>query len=143
MRMFLAVLLCMGLIFSLYYTNEQAAPPEVILQNMSSNGVEEKTFNITENIIPYTSLYSGEITPMKVVYNIINAIAYPMIVTINTAIPLIVYTASGSMNGVLFKLAIIGLILYFMILIPTIFKFIFILWFFIKEKRQSKTKLWE
>ena len=126
---------------TLYYSNaEDVTQPEVLLKNLSN--INEATFNLTSNTIRYNNLYEGEITIKKVAYNLIHPIVYTIIVEINTLIPLAVYVASGKHALLLTKLIILWLAVSILFLIPAIIKSIFIIYFFIKEKKRTKDKWW-
>jgi len=123
----------------LFYSNTNVyVPPSNLTARLSS--MDTTLFNITEQKIPYTSLYENEPTLNNVVFNIAHGLIYGIFVEVNTLIPVGVHIASGEHSSLLYKLAVFCLLLYFVFLIPIILKSAIALYFFIQEKRKSKTK---
>ncbi len=124
----------------LTFNNNENIGPEQMLNNLSN--IHETTFNIT-NTISYSNLYKEDITMIKVIYNIINPIIYGIVVEVNTMIPLAVYVASGSYGEIITKYIVVVFVIYLLFAIPRIITAAISLYFFIKEKKKYKEKVWE
>lgn len=147
MKMTTVMGLMVLLILAMYFNEPNSMTPQQINANMSVS-VENSTFNIMKTDLAYTSLYDeSNINAQNVVRNIGNAIIYPIIVTINTAIPMMVYVAKGQYGQLLAKfgmpltivILIIALYLIFWIIFP--FTMLFFKWYyFFKEKKRMRLK---
>jgi len=105
-----------------------------------------KTFGLIETI-KYQNLYIKEnITTKNVVHNILNPMVYMVITEVNTIIPIITNLNkrnNNNMKETLIKIGIILIILILIFKIPLLIGNFIIIYFFIKEKKKDKTKIWE
>ena len=137
---YLTIIIAMVFItMTIFYNNSQEyVEPETLLRNMSN--IPEVTFNVLNDSVKYYDLYNEEPTILKIGYNIIHGILYGVIVEVNTLIPISVYIASGEHSDLLMQILMWYIIIVLLFFIPTITKAIFIIYFFVKEKRKRKDK---
>lgn len=136
------VLFSVILILALYIQGEKELNNTTTAEEMSMNLSElhNATWNITQTF-PYTNLYLEPPTVNNVLTNVIHSIMYPLLVNINTLIPISIKATIET--SFFFKVMIWITILYIIILIPRMVVGIITLTFFIKEKKRTKTKIYE
>ncbi len=126
-------------VLTISFNKNPDANPDDVLHNLT--GVHDTVLNLT-TVAPYTNLYKEEISMTKIAYNIINPIIYAIAVEFNTLMPLAVYVASGSHADIIMKYLILIVVLYLLFAIPNLIKAIISIYFFVKEKKNYKEKIW-
>lgn len=118
--------------------------PEEIVNNLSN--VEAVTFNLTSgniDLLSYTSLYENEPTFFNVIGNFMHASLYSMLVAVNTFIPLTILATSTYYAPLIVKLILAYIALHVLFFLPSFFKFLIAIYFFVKEKKYYKEKVYE
>lgn len=122
------------------YARETGLSEEQIRNNINQKGIHEDIMNVTKQI-QYKNLYEEEPTIGAAVNNILNTVLYSIAITVNTLIPTVIW-ASGQ-TSIIIKLAILYIIVKLFFIIQEIIKLGIYIYFFIKEKKESKTRFYQ
>lgn len=135
------IFIALAIIFFTFFKNNDMGPQEM-LKNLSDNGMERETEHI-KYMFNYTDLYKNEPTVDNVIGNVIHPIIYTIVIEMNTIIPLTAYVMSGEYATLIMKIIAVLIAIYLLIIIPTIIKAGITLYFFFKEKKKTKMKIYQ